>query len=358
MSSISNDFSVPARQPDRETAAGHQAASPVLFLLGCERSGTTFVQESLKRWYDSADGNESEWVYKFYHPRKRIRLDSPEAQTRFVRSVFRDFYFANMANYHEVFFNAADFLQPGAFDYKQFVHDVFRHVARSKGKPWVLNKTCGFCRHMDILDELFDRPKVVHLLRDGRDVGLSLMRVAAWGPQTPYGAARWWKRNVDSIQQYAAEHMDGRYLEVRYEDLVRNPSKAYESITRFYGIFDPVRHAELIGSVQVLTENFEKWRTQFQSRDLFVYECVAGDTLERNGYSLENPDARVASLGTHRRLWYRFHEDGVRRLKPKSLLYRGIRSVNWLVGLWPGLHHRMLKTSAFRKLLNYHTFFK
>ena len=50
------------RMPERTARTQTGTTSPILFFLGSERSGTTFVQETLNKFYDVSQGNETQWV--------------------------------------------------------------------------------------------------------------------------------------------------------------------------------------------------------------------------------------------------------------------------------------------------------
>ena len=62
--------------------------------------------------------------------------------------------------------------------------------------------------------------RFVHVIRDGRDVALSMMDVP-WGPATVAEAAEMWVRDIRRARRQAKRL--GHYMELRYEDLVGEP---------------------------------------------------------------------------------------------------------------------------------------
>lgn len=333
------------------SSAANADSGLALLLLGCERSGTTFVMETLSRYYQVAYGNESPWVVEKWAEGKQ--LSDVVAQERFLKSIFGNWYFANKANYHGIFFDYKQFRQEGRFDYPLFVDQVFRYMAAEENAKWVLNKTCDFCENMPIVDEVFYQPRVVHLIRDGRDVGLSLLRIKAWGPISVYGAARWWAGRVGTLQQYAAEHMSGRYLEVRYEEMVLDPAATFERIAKFYGIFDRARHAQLAENVVTKMGNIEKWRSGFSPRQLEVYERVAGPVLEANGYQLVTALERLTPLPGALEAALQARESLFSRVGFYPLWFRGLRVINRLVSGSPRLQQRFYRSALFRNHFNW-----
>ncbi len=328
----------------------------VLLYLGCERSGTTFVSETLNRFYDVAHGNEPGWVVSKWRELQRdpALLSTRVAQTRWIRELFTDWWFANMANYYQVYFNVDDFVQDGPFDYRKFVSQIFEHIGLRQRKRWVINKACAYCDDMEAIDQVYGDPHVVHIVRDGRDVAISLMRVAAWGPTSAFGAAELWKRRVDRFQGYASQRMRGRVLELSYEkDLLANPIETFERIAKWYGIFEEHRHAELQRYVEV-KENYEsRWKTRISPSQVAIIERVAWDTLERNGYALTDPAHKEQPLTPWERLGRRALEAVSSRVSPSALLYRGMRVTNKLIGRFPALQDRLSHSDVFARYFRY-----
>ena len=95
-------------------------------------------------------------------------------------------------------------------------------------------RTCAGCARIAVLPEA----RFVHLIRDGRDVALSLIEVE-WGPSTDRrgGAASGWTGSSGpGVQSRRVEH----YLEVRYEELVGDPEPVLRRVCAFVELdFEP-----------------------------------------------------------------------------------------------------------------------
>src|SRR5438034_456487 len=72
--------------------------------------------------------------------------------------------------------------------------------------------------------------RFIHLIRDGRDVALSV-RSVPFGPNSIREAAEWWASSIRSAREQANELRF--YREVRYEDLVLDTEGALREICRF-----------------------------------------------------------------------------------------------------------------------------
>ena len=335
------------------TTAPTKHSSCVLFFLGSERSGTTFVQETFNEFYPVSQANESPWVVRYWKRAHGGQIRDQNRQRALLKRIFADWYFANQANYHQVYFDLEDFVQDGPFRYQVFVEAVFRHIATARGNRWAINKTCSFVEHMEIVDEVFRCPKIVHIVRDGRDVGLSLLEVRAWGPRSIYGAARWWRDRVERVDAYAERHLEGRLMSLRYEDLLESPVECFEKMARFYGIFDAECHAKLSASVRTTRANKEKWRTRMTPADLELFERVAGNALRAHGYPIATDGRRLRPLPVVVETCRRAREAVASRIGFYPLWFRAIRIVNRVIGRFPRWQQKFFRSELFRRRFNW-----
>ena len=97
--------------------------------------------------------------------------------------------------------------------------------------------------HMDMMGDLFPRGRFIHVVRDGRDVVSSLMTrdwmdpatgEKVWCCQDVESAANYWAHVVAEVRKQA-ESVPGRYLEVRYEDMVSHPEAVVRQVLAFLG---------------------------------------------------------------------------------------------------------------------------
>src|SRR5262249_21749429 len=119
--------------------------------------------------------------------------------------------------------------------YAVFLERIFALYGQVKGKPLVGNKTPAYVRRIQALHALWPRAKFVHLIRDGRDVCLSVLnwthadrtagRYTTWPEDPVTTTALWWKRKVRLGQEGGQLVGPEQYYEVPYEDLVRQPAE-------------------------------------------------------------------------------------------------------------------------------------
>jgi hypothetical protein len=110
----------------------------------------------------------------------------------------------------------------------------YRMYAARFGKPRYGDKTPGYSRHLRTIERLLPEARFVHLIRDGRDVAVSL-RLRWFSPGHDVDTqARYWQENVLTARAQGAGCR--HYLELRYEDLLRAPEAALRRVCAFLGL--------------------------------------------------------------------------------------------------------------------------
>src|SRR4051794_18165389 len=80
----------------------------------------------------------------------------------------------------------------GGAAYRAALEAPYLAYAAQHGKPGWADKTPYYIGHIDELRRVFPEARIVNLVRDGRDVALSLLRVP-FGPANVWAAAHQWR---------------------------------------------------------------------------------------------------------------------------------------------------------------------
>ncbi len=207
----------------------------------------------------------------------------------------------------------------------------YRTYADAAGKPRWGDKTPGSLTRIKRIARALPEARFVHIVRDGRDVAVSLS-AAYFGPRTPAAAAQRW---VDGIAKGRADGAKvGYYREVRYEDLVRDPEPILREVCDFielpwdrsmldYHRRAPARLAEIDRGLRAgareeavparqrtailaraaqppQADRIGRWRSDLAPEDLRAVNAVAGDLLAQLGYGSEGLDGGLPASGSHR----------------------------------------------------------
>ncbi len=177
------------------------------------------------------------------------------------------------------------------------------------------DKTPGYCQHMPQIQSLLPEAAFIHIIRDGRDAALSLRPLWFSPGQDVATLARYWRSHVEKARVDST--LCHKYMEVRFEALVTNPSGTLTSICEFLELdFDRVmlqffenahsrlaEHQERVRSDGVVlatqqTRLMQQWRTTtppditrvgswrhvMTTEERQQFRLVAGSLLSELGY--------------------------------------------------------------------------
>jgi len=189
--------------------------------------------------------------------------------------------------------------------------------AERAGKERWGDKTPGYLRRMRTIAKVLPEARFVHLIRDGRDVAVSITALH-FGADTVRQAAERWVKRIDDGRAKGARV--SHYLEIRYEDLVLEPEPTLRQICDYVELpWDPrmldyhsragdrlteitrdlprsdQRDEDVIPAAQRVgihalaqrppqADRVGRWRSELSADDQAVFSQVAGELLEELGY--------------------------------------------------------------------------
>lgn len=266
-----------------------------IFLTGFARSGTTWVNRLFCDYFDAGFVNEGQFIVTFGRRLARygdLRLD--RNRLALLQDLKSDPFFAILRRNYSI---EIDWLrvEDSTRDFRGIVTEVLAQISTAMGKSRIGSKYPVFGRYLDLLNRLFPDCKVVHVVRDGRDCALS-QRHVVWGHQNTYAAAVHWRRYLCTARA-GAMAMPGRYLEIRYEDLLTDPRSTVSVLERFitgtHG--GPVTARFMADRESLKSAKVAGWRHAMAPRAQAIFEGVSGDALKDAGYPLTGV-ARVPSV--------------------------------------------------------------
>jgi hypothetical protein len=117
-----------------------------------------------------------------------------------------------------------------------FMNRLFNPLARAAdARTWV-EMTPPNVEFASFLQTLFPQARILHIVRDGRDVAASVS-FRRWGPDDPFEALEWWADRLRAADAATGDRR--RVLLVGFEALVFNDrNRQYRRILRFLGLSD------------------------------------------------------------------------------------------------------------------------
>lgn len=169
------------------------------------------------------------------------------------------------------------------------------------------DKTPGYLVEIARLHRLFPRAQFVHVVRDGRDVCVSL-RKAGWHGDVSWSIARYWNAHLLAGRQQGRALGDELYLEVAYRDLVLETEGTLRRVCAFLGEgFEPAMLAFYESADAHLPEaarikefhgkthrpprasDLDRWRSELHPLHVLIFEAGAGEAMHAFGQSLRYP---------------------------------------------------------------------
>jgi hypothetical protein len=301
----------PYQPPDPIEADVSRA--PMVFVVGVGRSGTTLLRLMLDSHPDLAITPETHWLT----PALRSLEQAPGDTARLHRILTEHEFWPEMGVNH---FELDEILKGHDADAPfETVRSIYHTYARHHGAKRVGDKTPAHGLAMAEIARVLSEARFVHIVRDGRDVAVS-HRGLWFGPgDDPRDAAIFWLWRVREMRQQA-EFLP-HYLEVRYEDLVRDPEAVLRAIADFIDLpFHPAqldshrrakerlseitgRHAKgrLVSAeerIRIHTRTLrppdvsrvDRWKKEMSSVEVATFERIAGTMLLDLGYSLSTSE--------------------------------------------------------------------
>jgi len=117
------------------------------------------------------------------------------------------------------------------FEVDAAIRCFYRLYAARFGKERSGDKTPLYVRHMRTIERVLPEACFIHLIRDGRDVALSLRDLWFSPGRHMSTLARQWRRDICAIRRQSLGCR--RYMELRYESLVLDPQTCLREVCSF-----------------------------------------------------------------------------------------------------------------------------
>ena len=290
-----------------------------VFIVGSPRSGTTLLHHMLLSSGDFAIYRTESGVFSILAPRfgdLSVRRNREELMEHWLRS---DLFVLSGLDAETIRARILNECRSAG----DFVRITMESMAAQQGVSRWLEDSPWDVLQMDAIKQQVPGALVVHIIRDGRDVAMSLVK-QGWVRAFPWekgnalvASAVFWEWLVLQGRADSAR-IAPDYLEIHYEDLVENPQPTLDKLGAFIDHkldYEQIKRVG-IGSVSRPNTSFsgsktfaKRWKQQLPAADLLTLEETIGGTLGELGYELENPElaAHPGTGAVLRRKMYRAH---------------------------------------------------
>ena len=306
-------------------------------VLGVSRSGTTLLKEMLDQHSSLAIPSESYFIPQLWarhgaHPDLDRLLDDLGRLERIRQWGVEPCAVRQRLSVRATFAEAV-----------RAVYDVY---AQMQGKTRYGDKTPAYMQDLPLLDHVFPEAQYVHIVRDGRDAGRSFVAMRRrprfdWSrPRGLVAFACQWRDEVEGARRFGHTHAAGRYLEVRYEDLVAEPETVLRGICAYLDLdyeramlaywedVDAARLRDHPRLARPAAPRASTWRDELSAAQVERFEAMAGPLLSEldydRAYPSPGPLARAHALATRGAL-------SLRRASWRAALWLVRRTALWRV---------------------------
>jgi hypothetical protein len=272
-----------------------------VFVVGCHRSGTNLLYDTLLSAGGFAIYRGYLPIYKMLIPRFGT-LEKPENRKKVI----------------ETWLRSKGFRRSG-LDAQQLVAKLM--VECRNGGDFIRIIMDGIARNQNVVrwavydaDNVLHVPEIkadipevlfIHIVRDGRDIALSLKKMGGFTPfpwdrksRSLQETALYWEWMVRKGRHYGRQ-VSADYIEVRYEDLVCDPRRTLATLGRFLDHdldYDRLQSTGL-GRLRESNSSFRdeeqterdpvnRWKERLSRQEVVGIEALVGKCLEEFGYSL------------------------------------------------------------------------
>jgi hypothetical protein len=319
-----------------------------LFVGGCRRSGTTLLRSMLHNHPDLAMPAETDFVIPLFAQRVRFGdLRDPANRRAVAEWIFDPGVRGRGGRRIRAGIDRAEAIErvvaaPPTLG--SIFAACFTMFAEAHGKERWGDKRPNYAPHARTVFELFPDAQLVNVVRDPRAAAASQVAMGWFEPEVALPASTGaWELAVERVDMYANRLRPDQLLDVRYEDLVRDPGAVLARVCEFAGLrggeaVDEMITAQRRGHLRqdwharvaepVTTAPIASWRERLAGPAVALVEQATERHLARFGYvpvaAGAAPDpADLAALRAERRRrrrgWRRWARE---ELKRHHVLYR------------------------------------
>ena len=296
------------------------ALPPVPFVMGVARSGTTLLRLMLDAHPALAIPAETGILHLAPHLCAGAPSDTAGLRNSFADMLLGSAGWPDLGTTEDELAVTLARVEP--FTVADGIRAFFGRYAAERGKRRWGEKTPSHVACIDLLFSLLPEARAIHIIRDGRDVAVSVRPLWFRPGDTIEELATDWRDQIEAARRLAAG--SAAYLEVRYERLVADPVPELRRVCAMLDLpFEPQMlryHRTARGRLGEVCDRYDeagrlviskedrlrnhrfatrpptpertgRWRHELTPDEQAAFEEIAGDLLDDLGYPT-GPDAR------------------------------------------------------------------
>lgn len=315
-------------------ATDWSTGDPPIFVVGVARSGTTLLAAMLCAHSRLSCGPETHFFRHLRRADPKLLCATrrwPHEGSEFLCSICS--YSGRVVEKYGISREQiTSYLQSRRPSVPALLGALTEQYMLNAGKQRWVEKTPSHIADVARIRKYFPRSPIVRIVRDPRDVALSLVKMP-WGPRCFDEAIGFWRSYDDEGSRFF--QTDENSYTLRYEDLLLSPERELQRLCRFLGerfergMLDTSASVRQINRTNVSwiakagqpldVSRIGAWKTELAGEQIRLAEFLVGSRLEAYGYSNTHRRAicirplrallqhreLLGALASHpRKLWY------------------------------------------------------
>ena len=270
-----------------------------VFIIGVGRSGTTLLRQMINSHSQIAVPYESHFITKYMDI---IENYGDIQQDENLMKLLKDICNEPILENWDYSCTPEELMKAlTQRDVAGIIDTFYSLYAQHHGKTRWGDKS-DYLDRMFQIRELYPNAKFIHIIRDGRDVANSVMKMT-WGPNNIIQAADWWSSYVRLCYSMGRMLSSTDYMEVRYEDLVSSSESELRRICEFIELdfeetmLEFYKTSKKFIPQSLLNQHYNAdlppssartfaWKKEMSLIDSVIFQDTAGDVLKEFNYDL------------------------------------------------------------------------
>lgn len=289
--------------------------TPEVFVVSSGRSGTTLLSSILNASDQIFFPYESDFVaraYPFYYQKSSLTPADYQNIAQLFQVSSQPKGWGMSENYLSKYL--IEQAPRTLTEVMAVICDAFHQQAGTGQLLWGI-KAPVLIASLKRIRDVCPQAKIIHVVRDGRDVCLSYQQVhkhapVKFGPKSVIENALYWIDGLKRVEEFTATYSPQDIYELKYEDLMADPTAALMQLCSYIGIdYRPCMHEDfnahkrnqkatpdnlgtsihknLKGKLDI--SNTQKYLSKMSVFDRMQYELVASPYLKKYSYPLTYP---------------------------------------------------------------------
>ncbi|MEM7479275.1 MAG: sulfotransferase [Planctomycetota bacterium] len=286
---------------------------PPVILFGHGRSGTSIIAALMRNYLGIAFGTESQFILSYLRDLEKFGpLENDQNLRNLVDKILGERWFKRSKKFGEFTLSRDDII--ASMEERSFsgvLNAIFSSFATHLSMDRWGDKTPAYIHDMDSIRDLFPEAQFVYVVRDGRDVALSLKQTH-FGPKNMFTSAHDWREVMRAGDRFAEQLDEEHLFYIRYEDFLDEPVEIFMRLAGFLNVRCDTLRAKLTNEMlpNIKVGNSNKWMSQFSDAQKKTYDAIAFAELSKHKYETSVREAGKESGWLTHTYWKAMSELG------------------------------------------------